>query len=125
MSSGDPPVEIVQLARDDVDYPPALARYLGAQAPAGLAVLGQRDLLQQQTLALFCSVKCPGTAILRTYDLVRALRDAGTPVIGGFQSPMERECLALLLRGSGPVIVCPARDIHAMRVPREWRGPLA
>ena len=113
------------LNADDPYYPPALARYLGAQAPAALVTLGRRDLLQQQALALFCSVKCPGTAILRTYDLVRALRDAGTPVIGGFQSPMERECLALLLRGSGPVIVCPARDITGMRVPREWRGPLA
>ncbi len=125
MSSSNPWVEIARLAKDDVDYPTALYRYLGAQAPAALATLGQRDLLQQQALALFCSVKCPGTAILRTYDLVRALRDAGTPVIGGFQSPMERECLTLLLRGSGPVIVCPARDIHGMRVPREWRGPLA
>ncbi len=56
---------------------------------------------------------------------MRALRDAAIPVIGGFQSPMERECLTLLLRGSGPVIVCPARDIYGMRIPREWRGPLA
>jgi len=125
VNSSNPWVEIAQLAKDDVDYPSALDRYLGAQAPAALATLGQRDLLGQNALALFCSVKCPGTAILRAYDLVRALRDAGTPVIGGFQSPMERECLALLLRGSGPVIVCPARDIHGMRVPHEWRGPLA
>ncbi len=125
VNSSNPWVEIAQLAKDDVDYPSALDRYLDAQAPAALATLGQRDLLGQNALALFCSVKCPGTAILRAYDLVRALRDAGTPVIGGFQSPMERECLALLLRGSGPVIVCPARDIHGMRVPHEWRGPLA
>jgi len=125
VSSSNLQGEITQLTRADVDYPPALDRYLGAQAPAALATLGQRDLLQQQALALFCSVKCPGTAILRTYDIVRALRDAGTPVIGGFQSPLERECLALLLPGSGPVIVCPARDITSMRVPREWRGPLA
>jgi len=38
-----------------------------------LAVIGNGDLLRRQTLALFCSVKCPGTAILRTYDLVRIL----------------------------------------------------
>ena len=125
MSDSNRRAEIALLTRADADYPPALARYLGAQAPAALATLGRRDLLQHEALALFCSVKCPGTAILRTYDLVRALRDAGTPVIGGFQSPMERECLALLLRGSGPVIVCPARDIQGMRIPRAWRGPLA
>jgi len=117
-------VEIARLAAGDADYPAALARYLGAQAPAALTTLGDRDLLHQKTVALFCSIKCPGTAILRTYDLVRSLRDAGTPVIGGFQSPMELECLALLLRGRGPVIVCPVRGIDGMRVPRDWRTPL-
>ncbi len=37
---------------------------------------------------------------------------------------METECLRLLLRGRQPVVVCPARDIDNMRVPRDWRGPL-
>ena len=55
------------------------------------------------------------------YDLSRAMRDAGVPVIGGFQSPMEKECLRILLRGDQPVVVCPARGIENMRIPREWR----
>ena len=59
------------IAKGDADYPPALARHLNNGAPAALAVIGNGDLLRRQTLALFCSVKCPGTAILRTYDLVR------------------------------------------------------
>ena len=50
--------------------------------------------------------------------------DAGVPVIGGFQTPMEKECLRLLLRGSQPVVVCPARGIDNMRVPRDWRAAL-
>ncbi len=37
---------------------------------------------------------------------------------------MEKECLRLLLRGSQPVVVCPARGIEEMRVPRDWRDPL-
>lgn len=37
---------------------------------------------------------------------------------------MEKECLRLLLRGSQPVIICPARSIEGMRLPREWRQPL-
>ena len=37
---------------------------------------------------------------------------------------MERECLRLLLRGKQPVVVCPARSIDNMRIPREWRPAL-
>ena len=48
----------------------------------------------------------------------------GIPVIGGFQTPMEKECLRLLIRGSQPVVVCPARSIDNMRVPRDWRTSL-
>ena len=62
--------------------------------------------------------------ILKTYDLARTMRDAGVPVICGFQTPMEKECLRLLLRGSQPVVICPARGIDNMQVPRGWRGPL-
>ncbi len=83
--------------------------------------LGNFTLLRLPLLALFCSVKCPGELILQTYDLARALRDAGVPVIGGFHSPMEQECLTLLLRGTQPIVICPARAIEGMRVPMAWR----
>ena len=85
---------------------------------------GNPRLLDEPLTALFCSNRCPGDLILKTYDLARAMRDAGVPVIGGFQTPMERECLRLLLRGSQPVVVCPARGIDNMRTPREWRPAL-
>lgn len=82
-------------------------------------------LLQRPLLGLFCSVRCPGAIILRTYDLAIALRDAGVATIGGFHSPMEKECLWLLLRGRQPVVICPARSIANMRVPRDWKEPVA
>ena len=85
---------------------------------------GNLNLLDEPLTALFCSNRCPGDLILKSYDLARAMRDAGVPVIGGFQTPMERECLRLLLRGSQPVVVCPARGIDNMRIPREWRPAL-
>ena len=85
---------------------------------------GSLRLLEKLLTALFCSNRCPGDLILKTYDLARAMRDAGVPVVGGFQTPMERECLRLLLRGSQPVVVCPARGIDNMRIRRDWRGPL-
>ncbi len=85
---------------------------------------GNLSLLDEPLTALFCSNRCPGDLILKTYDLARAMRDAGVPVIGGFQTPMERECLRLLLRGEQPVVVCPARGIDNMRIPRNWRPAL-
>ena len=50
------------------------------------------------------------------------MRDAGVPVVGDFQTPMERECLRL--RGSQPVVVCPARGIDNIRILRDWRAAL-
>lgn len=85
---------------------------------------GNLSLLDEPLTALFCSNRCPGDLILKTYDLARAMRDDGVPVIGGFQTPMERECLRLLLRGSQPVVVCPARGIDNMRIPRDWCSAL-
>ncbi len=75
-------------------------------------------------LGLFCSKRCPGEIVLQSCDAARALSGAGAPVIGGFHSPVEKKCLELLLRGSRPVVVCPARGIGAMRVPAQWRKPL-
>ncbi len=93
-------------------------------AGSEIRTLGDASILTVHPAGFFCSVRCPGNVILRTYDLIRALRDAGIPVIGGFQSPMEKECLGLLLRGQQPVAVCPARSIERMRIPGPWRAPL-
>jgi predicted Rossmann fold nucleotide-binding protein DprA/Smf involved in DNA uptake len=75
-------------------------------------------------LALFCSVKCPGKLILDAYDACRQLRETDVTVIGGFKSPMEEECLRILLRGKNPVIWCLARGKLA-RTPPELAKPVA
>ncbi len=104
---------------------PALAvQFLPEGVGLDLHAIGSREVLESDLTALFCSSRCPGDLILKTYDLARAMRDAGTPVIGGFQTPMEKECLRLLLRGSQPVVVCPARGIDNMRIPHDWRSAL-
>lgn len=82
-----------------------------------VGILGAVEVLRKPTLGLFCSIRCPGKAILAVYDLARALRDAGIPVISGFHTPMEKECLDLLLRGEQPIVVCPARSLDGMRLP--------
>jgi hypothetical protein len=35
---------------------------------------------------------------------------------------MEKESLEFLLRGSQPVVICPARSLDRMRVPPTWRA---
>lgn len=86
--------------------------------------IGNLAILKAPLVGLFCSIRCPGNVILLTYDLARGLREAGVPVIGGFHSPMEKECLDLLLRGRQPVVICPARSLTRMRIPKNWREPL-
>lgn len=118
------PTSLVWLSPSDPAFPTRLAEYLGDKAPAKIASIGNLDILNSKPVALICSVKCPGTIILQTYDLAQRLRDAGVPVIGGFHSPMERECLRILLRGSQPVIVCPARGLQGMRIPSEHKAAI-
>ena len=115
-------MEINCLSLDDPRYPAGLKLCLGNGAPKTISAGGDLALLRPATLALFCSVKCPGNLIQQTYDLAQKLRAAGVTVIGGFHSPMERECLRILLRSPHPVIVCPARGLPK-RVPPEFRKP--
>lgn len=103
---------------------PRLRERLGADTPPALNALGNLDLLALPKTALFCSARCPGHVILPTYDQAAQWRDAGRCIISGFHSPVEKECLAILLRGSSPVIICPARALP-QRIPTQWQQPLA
>jgi len=86
-----------------------------------IKALGSAEILQSKKLALFCSRKCPGNLILKAADLAHSLRDAGTTVISGFHTPVEKECLRILLHGAQPIIICPARSLDGMRMPPEWK----
>ena len=85
---------------------------------------GNLEVLNKPLVGFFCSVRCPGDVILKTYDLARTLRETDVTIVGGFQSPMEKECLDLLLRGSTSVVVCPARGLDRMRIPKNWKQSL-
>jgi predicted Rossmann fold nucleotide-binding protein DprA/Smf involved in DNA uptake len=114
-------IEPLIIEPTSASFPAALKDQEGGIVVSRLWAMGPIDLLQKPLLGLFCSARCPGEVILRSYDLARALRDAGVPVISGFHSPLEKECLDLLLRGSQPVVICPARSIERLRLPIEWR----
>ena len=113
--------------RGDAAYPAHLARLLGGDAPHSLHFCGPREVFpgNRRWLGLAVSVRCPGDAILATYDLAVRLREWGVGTIAGFHSPMEAEALRLLLRGRQPVVLCPARCLERMRMRPEWRAPLA
>jgi predicted Rossmann fold nucleotide-binding protein DprA/Smf involved in DNA uptake len=110
--------------RNDPAYPVRLQERLGEQAPTTLSVLGNLTLLSQPKTALFCSVRCPGNAILTAYDQAARWRGAGRCVISGFHSPVEKECLRILLRGKQPIIICLARALKKFRLLVEWRKAL-
>lgn len=124
-----PPAILPLLIRNDGSavpsprYPARLRERLGEAAPAVLSALGNPDLLSLPKTAFFCSTRCPGSVILAAYDQAALWRDSGRCIIGGFHSPVEQECLRILLRGASPIIVCPARGLPR-RIRPEWRTPL-
>jgi predicted Rossmann fold nucleotide-binding protein DprA/Smf involved in DNA uptake len=118
------PPSLVWLSPTDPAFPQNLVPDLGDKAPKRIAAIGNLEILSAKSVALICSVKCPGNIILQTYDLAKALREAKVVVIGGFHSPMERECLRILLRGGQPIIICPARSLQGMRLPKEYKNSL-
>ena len=123
---------IQRITQKDTNYPTGLERYLKTETPETIWTRGNTDLLfrQNATLngdlwALFCSSKCPGEIILKTHDLAQRFKEIGIPTIGGYHSPVEQECLRVLLRGAQPILLCPARSIENMRLKSAWKDALS
>jgi hypothetical protein len=86
---------------------------------------GPTSILKSEKTGFFCSAQCPGSVILKTFDAITAMRDEGRVLMGGFHSPMEWECLGILLRGRQPVIWVPARGIVGMHLKPELQPAFA
>ena len=112
------------LTRSYAHWPRRLDERLETAAPSRLWAIGNPGILAERKVCLFCSVRCPGDAILGAYDAVRKLRDDGVTVVSGFHSPVEKECLRILLRGKQPIVNCLARAFGRIRIPTDWRGAL-
>jgi len=95
----------------------------GNDSVSDLRMIGDAAILDRRSIALICSVKCPGSVILQTYDLMRSLRSENVTVVSGFHSPMERECLNILLRGTCRIAICYARSLPK-RTPTDYRQAL-
>ena len=123
---------IQRITQKDTNYPTGLEQYLKTEAPETIWARGNIDLLPEQNTtsngdlwALFCSSKCPGEIILKAHDLAQRFKEIGIPTIGGYHSPVEQECLRVLLRGAQPILLCPARSIENMRLKSAWKDALS
>lgn len=119
------PYTVKIISKDCSDYPKAFQKKDFLACYPRIWAIGNLDILDKKLLGFFCSVKCPGNIILKTYDLARALRDTGIAVISGFHSPIEKDCLDILIKGNQPIVICPARSIENMRIPKVWRKALS
>ena len=97
----------------------------GASSPAKVWAAGPINVLERDKTGFFCSGQCPGGVILKTFDAITAMRDECRILVGGFHSPMEWECLGILLRGRQPVIWVPARGIVGMHLKPELQSAFA
>lgn len=106
---------------DHFAYPLPLKACVAFKSAPILNAIGNLSLLQKSAIALFCSQQCPGDLILKTYDLAQALREAKIPVISGFHTAIEQDCLKILQRGTQPIIHCPARSLQKIRLSSEQK----
>jgi predicted Rossmann fold nucleotide-binding protein DprA/Smf involved in DNA uptake len=118
------PVDIKRIDKSDPEYPISLIHHLANDAPDSVTAIGNLAILNQRKLAIFCSAICPAEIRSQIRDLIEKLTDARVAAIGGFHSPVERECLSILLRGSQPIILFPARSLVKLRIRPEHKEPL-
>jgi predicted Rossmann fold nucleotide-binding protein DprA/Smf involved in DNA uptake len=116
-SQNEPPSVALRIDRGDPLYPAILSTRLGQSAPSELMAIGPVALLAHRKTAVFCSANAPGDVLPRACEAIRRLCEEGVTVISGFHSPIEKECLRILLGGKQPIILCPARAIETMRIP--------
>lgn len=90
-----------------------------------VAAIGHADLLHRPKTGLLCSRKCPADKILEACDQFKEwAANPETTVVSGFHSPVEKECLRLLLKGKASIILCPARQIETMQFSKDWKTAL-
>ena len=93
----------------------------GSGMASALHMIGNAALFDlPDKVAFLSSRRISAAAVLKCYDWAAEMRDAGRCVIGGFQSPLERDVLKLLLRGQSPIVMVLARGLWRT-VPSEYR----
>jgi len=104
-----------------LQHPRYESEQLSDITPFSINSIGNSEILDKQKTAFFCSIKCPGEIILKLHEFVQKLTNVDIAVMSGFHSPVEKGVLDMLLRRKHPVIICPARSLKNIRIPRDWK----
>lgn len=104
---------------DYANSPASLQIYFAQNPSARIFCIGNIEILSDEKIGFFCSSKSSGAAILKVFERANLWRKERTTIIGGFHSPLEREVLEILLKGTGRIIICPARSLETMRLPKD------
>jgi len=113
-----------RISQGDDGYPDRLILRLGTDAPPAFTIVGPLAPLSSSLAAFLCSKETPGATILKAFDQAAAWRDAERCVISGFHSPLEKQCMDILLRGKQSIVMALARGIGALRLPAAQRKAL-
>ncbi len=92
------------------------------QSGEGIRGVGNPNLIEVPLTAFFASRQCPGNAIRAALDWAMEQSRHRTPLIGGFQSPLERSVLEVVLAARSPVVIVLARNLEHARIPSAWRA---
>ncbi|HXG50281.1 MAG TPA: DNA-processing protein DprA [candidate division Zixibacteria bacterium] len=114
------PIGPLILTASDVRWPHTVERRLNVAAPSRLWAVGDTEILSLRKVGLFCSERCPDEAALAARKALQRLDADSRVVVSGFQSPVEKDCLRILLEAGRPAIVCPARSLQKVRLPDDW-----
>ena len=91
-----------------------------------ITVIGNKTIWNCEKIGFFASRRVPPEAVMRCLDWATRMRDEGVCVMSGFQSPLEKEVLNILLKGTSPLILVLARRMWDERhIPTLFRKPLA
>jgi len=88
-----------------------------------LAYIGNLDILKLPKVAFLSSRQISSEAILKCFDWATEQRDNGICVMSGFHSPLEKDVLHFLLKGTQPVILVLGRSLYK-QIPKEFQKPL-
>jgi len=116
----------IETITKETNFPSGVLQSFFADNPEQIvSFCGNPEILSDEKIGFFCSSKSSGAAILKVFERANLWRKEQTTIISGFHSPLEREVLEILLKGTGRIISCPARSLETMRPPQNWLTALA
>jgi predicted Rossmann fold nucleotide-binding protein DprA/Smf involved in DNA uptake len=113
--------EVLSIIPSDPCWPRQLDERLTTAAPTHLWTIGNQEILEKHKIGLFCSERCPEDAVANAHRAARKFCQEEATMVSGFHSPVEKECLRILLEGRQPIIICFARSLAKIRLPSEWQ----